>query len=118
VTKSFTKCCENSQKISACEASAETWGLRVSDYRQDLPLGVCLAVAFTSPESRSAAYRVEAFVSTMKSRTQAMERTNSAVTRQIVAMGANEFEIGLYKPEGAGNGEPPMIPRTWDRKLS
>ena len=50
----------------------------------------------------------------MKSRTQAMERTNSAVTRQIVAMGANEFEIGLYKPEGAGNGEPPMIPRTWD----
>jgi len=28
-------------------------------------------------------------------------------------MGANEFEIGLYKPDGAGNGEPPMIPRTW-----
>jgi hypothetical protein len=42
-----------------------------------------------------------------------MDRTNEAVTRQIVAMGENEFEIGLYKPDGAGNGEPPMIPRTW-----
>jgi hypothetical protein len=29
-------------------------------------------------------------------------------------MGGGEFEIGLYKPEGAGNSEPPMIPRTWD----
>jgi hypothetical protein len=29
-------------------------------------------------------------------------------------MGGDVFEIGLYKPEGAGNSEPPMIPRTWD----
>jgi hypothetical protein len=43
-----------------------------------------------------------------------VDRTNEAVTRQLVAMGAGEFEIGLYKPEGAGNSEPPMIPRTWD----
>ena len=43
-----------------------------------------------------------------------MDRTNEAVTRQIVAMGGDVFEIGLYKPEGAGNSEPPMIPRTWD----
>ena len=43
-----------------------------------------------------------------------MDRTNEAVTRQIVAMGGEVFEIGLYKPEGAGNSEPPMIPRTWD----
>jgi hypothetical protein len=43
-----------------------------------------------------------------------VDRTNEAVTRQIVAMGTNMFEIGLYKPEGAGNAEPPMIPRTWD----
>jgi len=41
------------------------------------------------------------------------DRTNEAVTRQIIAMGVNEFEIGLYKPDGPGNGEPPMIPRTW-----
>lgn len=43
-----------------------------------------------------------------------MDRTNEAVTRQLVAMGGGEFEIGLYKPEGAGNSEPPMIPRIWD----
>jgi hypothetical protein len=43
-----------------------------------------------------------------------VDRTNEAVTRQIVAMGGDVFEIGLYKPEGAGNSEPPMIPRTWD----
>jgi len=43
-----------------------------------------------------------------------VDRTNEAVTRQLVAMGGGEFEIGLYKPEGAGNSEPPMIPRTWD----
>ena len=43
-----------------------------------------------------------------------MDRTNEAVTRQIVAMGGDVFEVGLYKPEGAGDNEPPMIPRTWD----
>ena len=43
-----------------------------------------------------------------------MDRTNEAVTRQIVAMGSNVFEIGLYKPEGADNSQPPMIPRIWD----
>jgi len=42
-----------------------------------------------------------------------MDRTNEAVRRQIVAMGAAEFEIGLYKLDGASNSEPPMIPRTW-----
>ena len=42
-----------------------------------------------------------------------MDRTSEAVTRQIVAMGTGEFEIGLYKPDGPGNGEPPMIPRIW-----
>ena len=29
-------------------------------------------------------------------------------------MGGDVFEVGLYKPEGAGDNEPPMIPRTWD----
>jgi len=43
-----------------------------------------------------------------------VDRTNEAVTRQIIAMGSDVFEIGLYKPEGAGNSEPPMIPRTWE----
>jgi hypothetical protein len=43
-----------------------------------------------------------------------VDKTNKAVTRQIVAMGSNVFEIGLYKPEGAGNSQPPMIPRAWD----
>ena len=45
-----------------------------------------------------------------------MDRTNEAVTRQIVAMGGDVFEVGLYKPEGAGDNEPPMIPRTWDMR--
>ena len=49
----------------------------------------------------------------MKRGSRDVDRTNDAVTRQIVAMGANEFEIGLFKPDGACNGEPPMIPRTW-----
>jgi hypothetical protein len=46
-----------------------------------------------------------------------MGRTNDAVTRQVVAMGANEFEVGLYKPDGAGKGETPMIPRTWSMQV-
>ena len=44
------------------------------------------------------------------------DRTSEAVTRQIIAMGASEFEVGLYKPDGAGNGESPMIPRTWSMR--
>src|ERR1039457_3666856 len=31
-------------------------------------------------------------------------------------MGGDVFEVGLYKPEGAGDNEPPMIPRTWDMR--
>jgi hypothetical protein len=43
-----------------------------------------------------------------------MDRTESLVNRQVGAMGAQVFEIGLYKP-GAASGEAVMIPRTWDR---
>ena len=45
-----------------------------------------------------------------------MDRTELLVNRQIGAMGAQVFEIGLYKPEGAQTGEAVMIPRTWDRE--
>jgi hypothetical protein len=55
-----------------------------------------------------------ALLALVKRRSRDVDRTNEAVTRQIVAMGGDVFEIGLYKPEGAGHSEPPMIPRTWD----
>jgi hypothetical protein len=42
-----------------------------------------------------------------------MDRTELAVNRQITAMGSAVFEVGLYKPDAAG--EPVMIPRVWDR---
>lgn len=45
-----------------------------------------------------------------------MDQTELSVNRQIRAMGAQVFEIGLYKAEGAGTGESVMIPRTWDRE--
>lgn len=41
-----------------------------------------------------------------------MERTEVAVKRQIAAMGAQVFEVGLYRPESAD--APVMIPRVWD----
>ena len=43
-----------------------------------------------------------------------MDRTTLAVQRQIGAMGAEVFEVGLFKPEAAGEGRAVMIPRTWD----
>jgi hypothetical protein len=70
--------------------------------------------ASASPAPGLAAYRVERLLALVKRRSQDVDRTNEAVTRQIVTMGGDVFEIGLYKPEGAGNSEPPMIPRTWD----
>ena len=41
-------------------------------------------------------------------------RTTVAVSRQIGAMGADLFEVGLFKPD-ALQGEAIMVPRVWDR---
>jgi hypothetical protein len=45
-------------------------------------------------------------------------RTKIAVERQIVAMGADVFEVGLFKPRVPGDhsNEPEMLPRVWDRE--
>jgi len=45
-------------------------------------------------------------------------RTRVAVERQITAMGADVFEVGLFKPRAAGDpsNEPEMLPRVWDRE--
>jgi hypothetical protein len=41
------------------------------------------------------------------------DRTLEAVQSQIQAMGADVFEVGLFKPD-AFRGEPIMVPRVWD----
>jgi hypothetical protein len=43
-----------------------------------------------------------------------MDRTSEAVQRQVSAMGAPVFEIGLFKPSARDQGQAVMIPRTWD----
>jgi hypothetical protein len=43
-----------------------------------------------------------------------MDRTSQAVQRQIAAMGAPVFEIGLFKPSAQEQGKAVMLPRTWD----
>ncbi len=43
-----------------------------------------------------------------------MDRTTHAVQQQIAAMGAQIFEVGLFKPSAADEGRAVMIPRTWD----
>jgi len=43
----------------------------------------------------------------------AVDRTNRAVEQQLVAMGSELFEVGLYNPN-AGAGESVMIPRVWN----
>jgi hypothetical protein len=44
-----------------------------------------------------------------------MDRTSQAVQSQIAAMGAQVFEVGLFKPSAQEQGQAVMIPRTWDR---
>ena len=44
-----------------------------------------------------------------------MDKTTQAVHQQIAAMGAQVFEVGLFKPSAADEGRAVMIPRTWDR---
>ena len=45
-------------------------------------------------------------------------RTRVAVERQITAMGADVFEVGLFKPRvpGDSSNEPEMLPRVWDKE--
>jgi hypothetical protein len=45
-------------------------------------------------------------------------RTKIAVERQIAAMAADVFEVGLFKPRLPGDtpDEPEMLPRVWDRE--
>lgn len=40
-----------------------------------------------------------------------IEKTVEAVLRQVSAMGAHDFEIGLFDPDATRQ---PMLPRTWD----
>ena len=44
------------------------------------------------------------------------EITQAAVRAQIEAMGAEVFEVGLFRPDNLNTGAdgPPMLPRTWD----
>src|SRR5580658_4655959 len=42
-------------------------------------------------------------------------RTRQAVARQIGAMKSPLYEIGLFRPN-TGDGQPEMLPRTWDAK--
>jgi hypothetical protein len=46
------------------------------------------------------------------------QRTRTAVERQIAAMGAEVFEVGLFRPRSPDDHstEPEMLPRTWDRE--
>ena len=39
-----------------------------------------------------------------------MDRTTQAVQQQIAAMGAQVFEVGLFKPSAADEGRAVMIP--------
>lgn len=41
------------------------------------------------------------------------DRTVDAMRRQVIAMASEVFEIGLFKPDAAGN-EAVMLPRVWD----
>src|SRR6202521_973505 len=41
------------------------------------------------------------------------DRTIEAIGRQVTAMASDVFEIGLFKPDAAGN-EAVMLPRVWD----
>ncbi|HTU45373.1 MAG TPA: RepB family DNA primase [Bryobacteraceae bacterium] len=43
-----------------------------------------------------------------------MDRTTEVVQQQIAAMGAQIFEVGLFKPSAVDEGRAVMIPRTWD----
>ena len=60
-------------------------------------------------------YRVEELAaSIVAAGRQTVDRTTEAVTKQIAAMGAAVYEVGLYKPEAEVEGKAVMIPRTWD----
>jgi hypothetical protein len=51
----------------------------------------------------------------MHQKGRAMEWTAGAVKHQIAAMGAEVFEVGLFKPRVDPNSrEPKMLPRTWN----
>ena len=48
-------------------------------------------------------------------RSVSFEITSAAVRIQVEAMGAEVFELGLYRPDADAPGTgPPMLPRTWD----
>jgi hypothetical protein len=43
-----------------------------------------------------------------------LEITTDVVRKQIEAMGAEVFELGLFRMDATEAGGPPMLPRTWD----
>lgn len=43
-----------------------------------------------------------------------LEITTDVVRKQVEAMGAEVFELGLFRMDATEAGGPPMLPRTWD----
>jgi hypothetical protein len=43
-----------------------------------------------------------------------LEITTQIVRAQVKAMGAEVFEMGLFRMDAAEGDGPPMLPRTWD----
>src|ERR1039458_5893514 len=101
VTEGFTEYSESSQNLAVMSTIEK---LRTPSFRL-FPYSFARRArpASASPAPGLAAYRAERLLALVKRRSQDVDRTNEAVTRQIVTMGGDVFEIGLYKPEGAGN---------------
>jgi hypothetical protein len=50
----------------------------------------------------------------MTRRGRGLDKTTQVVREQVAAMGALLFEVGLFKPGAAGEGQAVMIPRIWN----
>ena len=116
VTENFKKYCLNSQKVSAVPGVGAERRTEFRDFASFFRLSMlpfnepwCHGTVTLSP------YRVEDLAAAIVAAgCQTVDRTTEAVTRQITAMGAAVYEVGLYKPEAEAEGEAVMIPRTWD----
>ena len=64
--------------------------------------------------ARVAPYRVRGNDASISPAGKDVDRTTQAAQQQIAAMGAQIFEVGLFKPSAADEGRAVMIPRTWD----
>jgi hypothetical protein len=108
----------NSKNISEYSENFQgllwNWPKHFWDFQKLRFLQLKIRYRHLSRPGNPAPYELRVFPRNMTRRRRGLDKTTQVVREQIAAMGAVLFEVGLFKPGAADEGQAVMIPRIWN----